>query len=594
MKTTRHLLIALAAVFPAILNAAPNRNPAPASTTNYTLHEWGTFTTVSASDGALLPGLQREEEALPPFIYSHEGMRSEFSMFKGWQRPLANVTVKMETPVIYFYTEQPFRAHVQVGFRGGSISQWYPERSGGEIPPPLKRNAKGHPLTTENTLDFATAYNGRIAWDVDVTPAGENAFGAVFKGNETLSWLFPRQTDAALVKNAKGETEKYLFYRGVGNFGLPVVFTCTADGHLKIKNNGDSAVPGLFVFNSLDGHQAAFARLGPLAPAADVTVDINALKPRDNWKSAVYEDGAALLTAAGLYRKEADSMMQTWWRSYFDRAGLRVFWIVPESFTEKILPLQATPAPAKTVRVLVGRSEILTPAFEKRLVADFAAKPNPPENPWVNDRYFMAYEKRVEQLAGTTASANSEPDDLSPLLTLGRKSPLRQPARPTAGRAPASPIEALTYGTERVTDLMKAAAEGDAYLVEKLILCGAEVNARTNDVSPAGAHVGGLTALMLAAGLGHADAVRVLASNGARIDEKSANGQTALSRAIFAPEDSGKMAAITALLEAGADPNAARPKNRSLVNAAKSQGLDEVVTLLKWHSLASYRVDDDC
>ena len=46
-----------------------------AAATDYTLHEWGTFTSISGSDGVLLPGLEREEEALPMFVKSHEGMR---------------------------------------------------------------------------------------------------------------------------------------------------------------------------------------------------------------------------------------------------------------------------------------------------------------------------------------------------------------------------------------------------------------------------------------------------------------------------------------------------------------------------------------
>ncbi len=41
---------------------------------DFTLHEWGTFTSVSGSDGVLLPGLQGEEERLPGFVFQHDGM----------------------------------------------------------------------------------------------------------------------------------------------------------------------------------------------------------------------------------------------------------------------------------------------------------------------------------------------------------------------------------------------------------------------------------------------------------------------------------------------------------------------------------------
>ena len=408
MKTNRHLLIALASALPAILSASPAKTAAAPASTNqtapgkapaYTLHEWGTFTTVSGSNGMLLPGLQREEEALPTFVYAHEGMQNQSSFLKGYLRPLAGVTVKMETPIIYFYTPEPFHARVEVGFGGGSISQWFPERSGGEIPPELKRNIHGQPLFEENKIDFSKGYQGRIEWEVDITPPGEDISGRVFKaGDETPNWLHPRQPNSALVSTAGGDAEKYLFYRGVGRFDLPVVFTTGADGRLHIRNQGNEAIPALLVFNNVSGAEPKFQKLGPLSPGASTSLAIDQLPLPSKWSREVYEEGAKMLVGAGLHRAEADAMMQTWWNSYFEQAGLRVFWIVPEKFTEQILPLKVTPAPAKSVRVLVGRSEILTPAFEERILADFKAKPNVSENPWVSDRYFLAYQARVEQM----------------------------------------------------------------------------------------------------------------------------------------------------------------------------------------------------
>jgi len=72
-----------------------------------------------------------------------------------------------------------------------------------------------------------------------------------------------------------------------------------------------------------------------------------------------------------------------------------VFWIVPRAFTDRILPITITPKPDKLERVLVGRSEVLTPAFEKELVAEFRADGGVR---WANDRYFLAYRERVRQL----------------------------------------------------------------------------------------------------------------------------------------------------------------------------------------------------
>ena len=128
------------------------------------------------------------------------------------------------------------------------------------------------------------------------------------------------------------------------------------------------------------------------------TVPLGQSPYRTDWRKPLYEEAAGMLTAAGLTRPEADGMLQTWWGSYFEKPGLRVFWVVPSSYVHEVLPLKVTPAPKDSVRVIVGRTEILTPGFERRLLADFAATTEEKPNPWLHDRYFPAYANRVQQL----------------------------------------------------------------------------------------------------------------------------------------------------------------------------------------------------
>ena len=61
-------------------------------------------------------------------------------------------------------------------------------------------------------------------------------------------------------------------------------------------------------------------------------------------------------------------MLETWKDTWFEE-GLRAFYIVPRKTTDELLPLTITPAPKATVRVLVGRAEILTPGFEAKVEA---------------------------------------------------------------------------------------------------------------------------------------------------------------------------------------------------------------------------------
>ncbi len=65
-------------------------------------------------------------------------------------------------------------------------------------------------------------------------------------------------------------------------------------------------------------------------------------------------------------------MVETWRDSWFEE-GSRLIYIVPSRAVDTILPLQVDPAPARTVRVFVGRIELLTPET-KRVVESAIAK----------------------------------------------------------------------------------------------------------------------------------------------------------------------------------------------------------------------------
>src|SRR5437588_650034 len=57
-------------------------------------------------------------------------------------------------------------------------------------------------------------------------------------------------------------------------------------------------------------------------------------------------------------------MLKTWRNSWFE-PGMRVFYVLPRRTTDAVLPIKIDPEPAAFVRVLVGRTEIITPEMEK-------------------------------------------------------------------------------------------------------------------------------------------------------------------------------------------------------------------------------------
>ncbi len=105
---------------------------APAEVANrFVVHEWGTFTSFSGSDGVPV-GFQPNNSDLPSFIYYQEGAANskESRLSRGG-------TVSMETPVLYCYSDRPLRASITVDFPKGWITEWYPFAS---VPPRSKGN----------------------------------------------------------------------------------------------------------------------------------------------------------------------------------------------------------------------------------------------------------------------------------------------------------------------------------------------------------------------------------------------------------------------------------------------------------------------
>ena len=286
----------------------------------------------------------------------------------------------METPVIYFYSEndQPFPVKVKVGFAGGSIAQWYPARSSGEKVV-FDMQSKG--------IDFAGGKcQGSIGWDIDVLPPSKTAHFEVVKGSDTPAWIHPRLPDSNIVasRSHPHEKEKYLFYRGVGNFELPAKFKQINDDRVSIENG--QPIPFALIYQR-HGSGARFKTVNNLDPGESITEfsESEKYQPLREIQIEMLSLFQSELVAAGLSGDEAESMLLTWWESYFLAAGTRVFWIVPRSEVDRILPLSLDPAPKNLERVIVGRAELISPKLEEKLITEFS-KADPDDNNFSESR----------------------------------------------------------------------------------------------------------------------------------------------------------------------------------------------------------------
>lgn len=334
----------------------PAATVAEAKEADLVVHEWGTFTSIAGKNGVALDWRPLNGPSdLPKFVYnenSGDGFRGTYNNSGGKG---AVARVRMETPVIYFYTPKEMDVSVRVVFPEGKITEWYPQA--GYV------NRSFGPGETANT--FANGIN----WGtIKLLPNEKENF----LREAAYSHYYPaRETDAVQLQvcnadKTKIEHEKFLFYRGVGNFTLPL--TVKLDGQQVVLDPNlvqyaNKGVPGqgivdMVVFEKRGG-RLGFRYIPSLT--GQTRVDRPVL---DKTMDQVYSQLEKTLTANGLYAKEAKAMLKTWADSWFED-GLRVFYVLPRNVTDRVLPLSVNPQPKETVRVMVGRAEVITPEMER-------------------------------------------------------------------------------------------------------------------------------------------------------------------------------------------------------------------------------------
>jgi DNA-binding transcriptional ArsR family regulator len=323
---------------------------APSDSKGLVVHEWGTFLAMNGSDGVSLDGMYHEEHALPSFVHarSKDQLRLRMSL------------VKTETPVIYFYTQQQQRAQVEVGFPTGLWTQWYPQAM--TVSPGIVQAA-----APPHTRD------GRISWDVDIWPASRGAAVLPATNGDAL-WNYSRDVDAAYVSTSNTiypaqprEWERFIFYRGLGEAPLPIQVRFD-NGRINAATSEAGGLRHLFILRVENG-RGAYAYAPSLTTTTSFDQPVPAMQtslPLEEFVERVSADVARRLTESGLYEKEARAMVNTWTSSYFKTAGVRLLFVMPQSWTDRFIPMRITPAPERLVRVMVGRMELLSPERERR------------------------------------------------------------------------------------------------------------------------------------------------------------------------------------------------------------------------------------
>jgi len=307
-----------------------------------TAHEWGTFTAIAGKDGRAvewLPlGLSRFPPStdLPPFVEHINGVNFKLGL-RG--------TIRMETPVLYFYSPRDLTVSAKVSFAKGLITEWYPHAD----------RVQPAGVMTDTSLSRSSV-DGSIGWNqVAVSPNLAGEFPSEAQPNRYYAARDTASSPLRVQASTGEQREKFLFYRGVSASPLPISARLTSDGKVVVESLSEHEIPNAILFERR-GERVGYRLTGALTDA--MTLDPPVL---NGSVDSLYGDLEEILVGQGLYRDEARAMVETWKDSWFEE-GSRLIYIVPSRFIDKVLPLTIDPVPAQIVRVFVGRLEIVTPA----------------------------------------------------------------------------------------------------------------------------------------------------------------------------------------------------------------------------------------
>ena len=415
------VLVAVASVTVSFAESAPTLE----------VHEWGTFTVVCGSDGQPIRWYQprttlvelpafviprglsinetvprkyqltksgNETVTLPPAVAGDALDAAELPAFvlpRDQIRPAAihgfvvagktgtatnsashGFFVRMETPVIYFYPNQPMRVSVEAKMQQGHITEWFPQHAG-ERPDGAMR--------WEGKLASPTGPGAAHLLPVDLT------HGARYVRARSVpnAWFFhtgigTQVVDAPAQSPANEAWEKFIFYRGAGDELPPYRVEAPAKDAVRLSHFGDGReIRSAFLLEISNRG----ARWSPLNPLPEMTGNQGTPSLEGGLNTpvkalpAVQEELAAAmrgaLIEAGLTTDEAKAMVATWGDVWFSETGTRVLAILPRAWVDSVLPLTVAPKPSNLTRVFVARFEVFTQEREQALLSLLAAGENP-------------------------------------------------------------------------------------------------------------------------------------------------------------------------------------------------------------------------
>lgn len=413
MKPTLILTCAASlAAIPFLINAAQPPGPAagekPAATSALKVHEWGTFTVLIGTDGVPVEWYQPASDLaeLPPFVQRSFTFAGKFGTSRVAGRS-GLASLRMETPVLYFYPEKQMEITVTADLPGGGISEVFPPVSAplllgpsatwhGVLLPPDSPDAALIPAAEgKSGRHYAAARAVPDAWLFRAIPKppakqepnpftkdkltlNEDTQEAVRKGMlQVVAGKEGLDPVPAVVK-APEPVDNFIFYRGAGTAsGLPLRANQAAESDaIVLTNSGKAPVPHYIALRVEKGqtawtkgkalsqveyvegrvlHQQTVTFPAPAGTAAEVAAQLR-------------KEMTGMLISEGLTKAEAEAMVATWDDLWFTEPGTRILAVLPQEIPDSMVPLKLSPAPREIDRVFVARLELISHHQENQLV----------------------------------------------------------------------------------------------------------------------------------------------------------------------------------------------------------------------------------
>jgi hypothetical protein len=233
------------------------------------------------------------------------------------------VTQKLETPVIYFYTDEPRDVQVDVDFPRGYMTRWYPDAT--EYTPTMP-DCSWHqtrcPSEEREAHGWDRLADGEMSWDVSLTEVDKSS-DMVDVPPEDI-WAPSREVPGAAFVQHGQETDKFIFYRGVGRASLPFKITSkqTQNGpKITFQNESPQRVPTVYLMHITED-RGRIVEVGGVEPGGSKTaVPQGEALPTEEFVSEAKGIVKTGLEQTGLTSAESEAMVETWAHSYLRATG---------------------------------------------------------------------------------------------------------------------------------------------------------------------------------------------------------------------------------------------------------------------------------